>query len=689
MVACPIALISMGQATIGQKCRDCPRAKIIRQRKHIYLYFNTKIKNMKKLILFIIICSFTNTYAQINEWDLCDISESEMKGSQVSYLNQNLQKNQFSDNYDLKYHRLELAINPIVRYITGAITSYFVATKNDVNFIYFDVSDSLIVDSVLFRGNFIAFENPVSDLLKINLSAPLSDGDLDSLTVYYHGIPPSGNGFGSFVQSEHEGEPIIWTLSEPYGAKDWWVCKQSLSDKIDSIDIIITVPVGNKVASNGLLVSELTQGSLTKIHWKHRYLIETYLIAIAVTNYQEFSDYFQFSNGDSLLMLHYVYPEDAATLASQSQRVLEFLDFFTEIFGEYPFSDEKYGHAQFHRGGGMEHQTMSFMTTYNFELVAHELAHQWFGNKVTCGSWEDIWLNESFATYCTGLAYERIFPDLYWKPWRIIQMENARQLPNQSVFVEDTTAVERIFSYATTYAKGAMVLHTLRWKIGDDAFFDAVYNYINDPKLVYGYARSEDVIHHFETASNMDLTEFFKDWLYGSGHPNYTIGWEIMSDNETKIIVNQTQTDESVPFFDLPLPIRIQSGNQTQDFVLENTFDGESFVINTNFRPDTLLFDADVWVLKGETIVYQIQSLEEMLKLSPNPTKDDIEIELKNSIETIQKVELYNQLGQRIDVFEVKSTNKVIIDLTTLQSGIYYVNTVTSIGNQIKKIVKL
>ena len=641
----------------------------------------------KNLLLFILITLYSSTYGQFNDWQLCDISEAEAKASQQNRFAQSLNKSLLTNNYDLKYHRLELEVDPSIYYIEGNITSYFVIKQDNVNSIYFDVSDTLTIDSVIYHGSNLTFEKSEQDILKINLPNSLSQNTLDSLTIFYQGAPPIGNGFGSFVQDFHQNEPIIWTLSEPYGAKDWWVCKQSLADKIDSVDIFVTVPTGNKVASNGLLISQIQQGDDVTFHWKHRYLIETYLIAIAVTNYVEFSDYFDSPSNDSLLVLNYVYPEDSAKFRNRALRTLDFLEIYNEVFGEYPYINEKYGHAQFSRGGGMEHQTMSFMTNYNFELVAHELVHQWFGNKVTCGSWEDIWLNESFATYFTGIAYERIFPDLYWKPWREIQMNNSRQTPELSVFVNDTTEVSRIFNYSTTYAKGAMMLHTLRWVIGDDAFFEAIYNFMNDPRLAFSYARSIDFIRHVEMASGMDLDNFFDDWLYGSGFPSYTVTWEVISETKTELTVFQTQNDASVDFYELPLPIRIQNGNQTQDFVLEHTFDGQVFTLNTDFQPDTLMLDADLWILKGTEDVYQIQSLENMVTISPNPATNIAQVKLKNSIETISYISIYNAVGQVVKEEWIKNVRDYPIDVSNLDSGVYFVEVMTSIGKTVKRLV--
>ena len=220
----------------------------------------------------------------------------------------------------------------------------------------------------------------------------------------------------------------------------------------------------------------------------------------------------------------------------------------------YPYSKEKYGHAEFGWGGGMEHTTMTFMGGWNRGLIAHELAHQWFGNKVTCGSWEDIWLNEGFATYLAALVIENFDGETSFKAWRSSSINYITSQSSGSTFVTDTTSVNRIFDGRLSYNKGAMILHMLRYKLGDDPFFQGIKNYLADPKIAYGYARTIDLQRHLEAVSSIDLTEFLNDWFLGEGYPTYQVTWyQNPTNKEVQFTVNQNQSHSSVSFFEMPL----------------------------------------------------------------------------------------------------------------------------------------
>ena len=297
----------------------------------------------------------------------------------------NFRANPLTETYDLNYHRFEWEIDPAVLYVKGAVTSYFEPTADGFDKIHFDFLDNLTVDSVLYHGTQMNHSFITGEILMIDLPAVIPVGIQDSISVYYKGVPVGG-GFGSFANDTHNGVPALWTLSEPYGAREWWPCKQTLNDKIDSTDIYVTSPAQYRVASNGVLVSELEDNGMKTFHWKHRYPIPAYLVAIAVTNYEQYSEWLDIG-GDSIHILNYVYPESLAAAKVRTERTADIMALFNDLFGMYPFADEKYGHAQFGWGGGMEHQTMSFMGGFSHLLIAHELAHQWFGDKVTCGSW--------------------------------------------------------------------------------------------------------------------------------------------------------------------------------------------------------------------------------------------------------------------------------------------------------------
>ena len=279
--------------------------------------------------------------------DLVQIAENE-KAAYISL--QQPHEQLILNNYDLKYHRFFLYADPAKSSISGSVTSYFVA-QADMSSIQFELYTAISADSAFHQGSKQNVTH-TGNVITIPFGGITPANTLDSVTVFYHGDPTS-SGFGSFGRELHGGAPGMWTLSEPYGASDWWPSKNDLTDKIDSVDMFVVTPKGNHVASNGLLISETPYGSdATLAHWKHRYPIASYLIGIASTNYARFSDYYV--NGtDSLQVLNYIYPEDSVLLASNAKGVLPALALFENLFTPYPFRAEKYGQAQFGWGGGM------------------------------------------------------------------------------------------------------------------------------------------------------------------------------------------------------------------------------------------------------------------------------------------------------------------------------------------------
>ena len=581
-------------------------------------------------------------------------------------------------NYDLKYHKLEFNLDPSSAYLEGQITSHYVA-KEDLNQVVFDLTENMNVSDVyhLYSGALLNFVHTADDELIIDLPALQNAGVMDSLKVIYSGNPVS-SGFGSYEQSNHNGSPIIWTLSEPYGAKGWWPCKQDLNDKIDLIDVFITTPKFNSnneeniAVSNGLEISQITSGQDKTTHFKHQYPIPAYLIAIAVTNYLTYNHVVD-NNGSPFEIVNYVYPENYDNANQSTPITVDIMNLFSGLFEEYPFSNEKYGHAQFGWGGGMEHTTVSFMGGFSRGLIAHELAHQWFGNKVTCGSGKDIWLNEGFATYLSGLVIENFDGFESFTAWKQNRINSITSQPGGSVYIIDNdTTSSRIFNGRLSYSKGAMVAHMLRKELNDAIFFESLQNYLADPDLSYGYAKSDDFIASVEETAQGDLTEFFNDWLYGEGYPTYAIEWSQPSENLARFVINQAQSHWTVNFFESKVTLKLNGTNgENMTITLDNTYNGQEFFQIVLFDISDVEFDPYYDIIsKNNEVVLSLTSndIQNEVSIFPTPTNNKFKI-IKPRNLTIDSLVIYNVSGQNV----ASRKYSKYIDVRDFSPGQYFI----------------
>ncbi|AGC76420.1 putative secreted protein (Por secretion system target) [Nonlabens dokdonensis] len=598
--------------------------------------------------------------------------------------------NQSTANYDLKYVRLELDTDPDVAQISGTVTSHFEAV-GDIDEVIFELASNMTVSQVTQRGVALNFMNNGNDELVIDLPSIQNSGVLDSLSVTYSGNPIA-SGFGSFAQTTHNNAGIIWTLSEPYGAKAWWPCKQDLNDKIDVTEVILNTPAGNTGVSNGLLISETSTTTGKRYRWMHNYPIPAYLIAIAVTNYVKYTDTVG-SGATALPIDNYVYPEDLVTAQASTAVTVPIMNFFESSFGPYPFRNEKYGHAQFGWGGGMEHTTISFMGGFSRGLIAHELGHQWFGNKVTCGSWQDIWLNESFATYLTGMTVEHLDGAATFKNWRVNANNRATTPTSGSVYVaaQDTLNVGRVFNGNLSYNKGAMVLHMLRKKIGETNFNQTLRNYLDDPQLAFDYAVTTDFKAIAESTSGENLTEFFNDWIYGEGYPEHQIEWR-QEPNGVNIIYQQFTSHPSVNLFEVQLPIKITGINgQEQRFMLAIDNNNENFNVSIPFIAATIEIDPDVETISknnNTTLGTSDAFAKAEFQIAPNPARDYFQITTSN-IE-VNQVKIFDLNGRIIKNYKSELQNNPDHILPTPEmGGIYLIQLSTNMGIFTEKLIVL
>jgi aminopeptidase N len=520
------------------------------------------------------------------------------------------------------------------------------------------------------------------------LPSPQQIGTSATLIINYSGIPPV-NGFESFASETHNGTPVLWTLSEPYGARDWWPCKQDLNDKIDAIDVYITAPSQYVSVSNGVEPeAPIVIGANKTTHFHHGYPIPAYLIAIAVTNYSVYNQTAG-TAPNTFPIINYIYPESLASVETQLAQTPLIMDLFESLFEIYPFHNEKYGHAQFGWGGGMEHTTVSFMGNFNRGLIAHEMAHQWFGDKITCGTWKDIWLNEGFATYVAALVIENFDGASAFITEKGSMINNITSSPNGAVYLTDAQAldVNRIFSGRLTYNKGAMVLNMLRFKMGDALFFQGVKNYLADTNLAFKYAITSDLQSHLEAVYGSSLTEFFSDWIYNQGYPIYNITAQNLTGGQVKFVVNQTQSNASVSYFEMPVPVRVfGAGGEEMDLVLNNTANGQIFIENVPFAITSLTFDPENNIISKNSVVTlggNDFDFDSSVLLYPNPVSNLVSIDFSNN-EFVTNATFFNSIGQKIK----ETTTQKTWDVSSFESGIYFIRVATLEGTKQFKFIK-
>jgi aminopeptidase N len=596
-----------------------------------------------------------------------------------------------SQNFDVNFYRCRWEVDPAVRYIKGIVTSYF-TMKTPGNSITFDLEASLTVDSVYFRNSKISFVHSANHALTLQLPQTLNASIKDSVTIFYQGVPVD-DGFGSFVTYEIDNSPVLWTLSEPYGAKDWWPCKNGNDDKSDSIDIEITYPQAYTSSSNGILTSELINGGRKISYWKHRYPIASYLVAIAVADYAVDNDSVQLASRMMPVKM-YAYPSYVSYFKPATALTKNCLQRFSALFGEYPFSKESYSNTQFLWGGGMEHQTNSFITTNGNHLVSHELGHQWFGDRVTCGSWQDIWLNEGFATYMQFIYIQN------FEPWQQLAhlsfcKDIITSMPGGALKIPDTTNINLMFDNRITYTKGSYVVHMIRWRLGDSLFFQAIRHYLSDPKITYGFARTADLQRNLEEVSGQSFTEFFKDWYEGEGFPSYHLGWTVNNNNWIKINLNQTTSHPSVSFFEMPVPVLLRQGSRDTTIVLNHTINNQDFWINPGFIPDEVIIDPELWLLSANNTVEKISPAtvdNDQVQVFPNPVKDNLHLSFANPTGKKLQVRIINGAGQLVYSHEYEMPGRdenIEIPFRALSKGVYWLQVNSDNGVKVtKKVLK-
>ena len=406
--------------------------------------------------------------------------------------------------------------------------------------------------------------------------------------------------------------------------------------------------------------------------------IAHYLISLAISDYVKFFFNYKYNDDDVMPVENYLYPETFNGIDTLLLKTNYMLSLFSNLFGEYPFIKEKYGHAEFGRQGGMEHQTISSMGVFNEPIIAHELAHQWFGDKITCRDWENIWLNEGFATYSEALYAENAYGKQAYNDFIRLRMANAK-LAQGTVYVQDVNSVAEIFNGNRSYAKGAVILHMLRGITGDSLFFRILKHYSLDTNIAYKTAVTGDFRRVAEAVTLTDLGYFFNEWIYGEGYPKYDASWNVTEQGGNsflvKVMISQ-QTGTNPAYFRMPLDIRINSITGDTTIRVFNSSPYSEYNVLINSKPLSFIIDPDNLVLKevrGEGIIPVSFALGQNY---PNPFNPQTTILFELGKPADVLIDIFDVLGK--NVFEIKEynlregTHTVKFSAAGLASGVYF-----------------
>jgi len=593
------------------------------------------------------------------------------------------------NKYDVKFYFLDIEVNNTSTTVAGNVTIKAKTTAVMDTFVV-ELMSNMTVDSVKINNVIKTFTH-IDDHIYIKTGTAIPNNTLFTAQIYYHGTPPNPTGFfgGIFNKTSSSwGNQVTYTLSEPHNARVWFPCKQVLADKADSSWVFITTNAANMAGSNGILTNVATlSGGKKRYEWKSKYPIVYYLISLSVTGYVDYTIYAKPTAlaGDSIMIQNFIYnnPSTLPFFKSEIDKTKNFVEKFSDIYGLYPFYMEKYGHCMAPFSGGMEHQTMTSQGYFTSFLTAHELGHQWFGDNVTCATWNDIWVNEGFASYSEYLMAEFLPALMSQTPadWMADAHANVMSAPDGSVYVPMAFVYDenRIFSGRLTYDKGAAIIHNLRFEMQNDSMF---FKTLKDYQTIYkdSVATGLQFKQVAENVSGKNFTDFFNQWYFGEGFPTYSVNYtKTHSDTLKMTVIQTTSAPTKTALFKGLVEYKLITTTGDTIVKLYQTANTNVFKIKTNRIVTNVVVDPNNWIINQVDTITHIQNVLELpiVQIYPNPATDYLNVSFEK--QGTKEIVMMDMLGRTVYQNTVQN-NFHTISVADLPAQTYLVR-ITS-GNQ-------
>jgi len=501
---------------------------------------------------------------------------------------------------DVLHNKIEIDVNPTAQTVAGTVTITAAVTTSPLSTFVVYLNPTGGAMNVTSVGGAATAFAVASSKITLSLDRTYLVGEQFTVIVNYSGAPTDGIFWGSHDPGTGP-VPIVATLSEPYSARGWWPGKDVLNDK-STFEIWITVPSTYVAASNGVLQGvDPVAGGKSRYRWQTNYPMAAYLASLAIADYTIYNKTYTYL-GDVMPMVFYMLPEyNTATNRGYCDTFVTQTQVFSDKYGQYPFVLEKGGMAHTPTLGGtyMEHLSLPSMPTFSTTWInAHELAHQWWGDNVTCETWSDIWLNEGFAAFSEAV-WEQFKPGGSFAAYKTRMSNRTPSNPDSQVYVTNVNSVGAIFSSNSTYNKGAWVMHMLRHVLGDTVFFQSLLDYRAANQGTS--ATTAEFLASITATSGFDLAFFINQWVLTPGSPDYVWSWRPVDNhglNYVQLYINQTQGSRGFGPFTMPIDVRITTGLGTKTVVLWTRSTQDAFTIPVDAPATLIEFDPDTWVLK-------------------------------------------------------------------------------------------